>query len=123
VRPRPAGTAPATLGVVEVRGERGRARKANRNGGLGRSRRGETKPHLTGAGEARERPGKNSGRAAPWGFREVRDREKMRREREREEWVGSRSRGPGSGQIGPAGPAGLSPLPDHLAIYPFQLKE
>jgi hypothetical protein len=49
-RPRPAGTAPATLGLAGVRGERGRARKANRNGGQGRSRRGETKPHLTGAG-------------------------------------------------------------------------
>jgi hypothetical protein len=31
-------------------GERGRAQKANRKGGRGRSRRGGPKPHLTGAG-------------------------------------------------------------------------
>jgi hypothetical protein len=66
---------------------RGQARgasktKSSRRGLLITTR--KSKAHLSSAGEAREQPGKSSGRAAPWGFEEVRAWEETR-EREREE--------------------------------------
>jgi hypothetical protein len=72
---------------------------------------------------APERPGSGRGRAATGrrhgGFEEVRAWEKTRRERGEVGRVEvlTRARLGLVGRISPAGPAGLSPLSDHLAIY------
>jgi hypothetical protein len=62
-RPRPAGTAPATLGLAGVMGERRKARITNRKGGQDRSHQGGPKPHLAGAGVW---PAIGQSRAAAW---------------------------------------------------------
>jgi hypothetical protein len=115
-RSRPAAAESARL-QLGFRG-RGQARgaskiKSSRRGLLITTRR--SKAHLTSAGDAREQPGKSSGRAAPWGSRRFEPERK--RERKREE-VGrvkvlTRARLNLAGRptkFGPVGPIGLSPI-------------